>query len=48
MCYIAVATRLPPRRKGRKRKKAIVAVDATGLAPGGISTFSINRSTDRG
>ena len=45
---IAVATRLVPRRRGRKRKKAVVAVDATGLAPGSISTFFINRRTDRG
>ena len=44
----AVATRLVPRRWGRKRKKATVAVDATGLAPGSISTFFINRRTDRG
>jgi hypothetical protein len=44
---VAVATRLVPRRRGRKRKKAVVAVDATGLAPG-ISTFFINRRTDRG
>lgn len=45
---VAVATRLVPRRRGRKRKKAVVAVDATGLAPGSISTFFINRRTDRG
>jgi hypothetical protein len=45
---VAVATRLTPRRRGRKRKKAIVAVDATGLAPGSVSTFFINRCTDRG
>ena len=45
---IAVATRLVPRRRGRKRKKAVVAVDATGLAPGSVSTFFINRRTDRG
>lgn len=44
----AVATRLVPRRRGRKRKKAVVAVDATGLAPGSVSTFFINRRTDRG
>ncbi len=44
----AVATRLVPRRRGRKRQKAVVAVDATGLAPGSISTFFINRRTDRG
>lgn len=44
----AVATRLTPRRRGRKRKKATVAVDATGLAPGSVSTFFINRRTDRG
>jgi hypothetical protein len=43
---ITVATR--PRRRGRQRKRAIVAVDATGLAPGSISTFFINRRTDRG
>src|SRR5919107_768014 len=45
---VAVATRLVPRRRGRKRKKAVVAVDATGLAPGSISTFFINRRADRG
>ena len=45
---IAVAARLTPRRRGRKRKKAVVAVDATGLAPGSVSTFFINRRTDRG
>lgn len=45
---ITVATRLVPRRPRRKRKKAVVAVDATGLAPGSISTFFINRRTDRG
>jgi hypothetical protein len=44
----AVATRLVPRGRGRKRKKAVVAVDATGLAPGSVSTFFINRRTDRG
>jgi hypothetical protein len=45
---VAVAARLAPRRRGRKRKKAVVAVDATGLAPGAVSTFFINRRTDRG
>jgi hypothetical protein len=45
---VAVASRLTPRHRGRKRKKAVVAVDATGLAPGAISTFFINRRTDRG
>lgn len=45
---IAVAQRLVPRRRGRKRKKAVVAVDATGLAPGSVSTFFVNRRTDRG
>lgn len=45
---VATATRLMPRRRGRKRQKAVVAVDATGLAPGAISTFFINRRTDRG
>lgn len=45
---IAVATRLVPRSRGRKRKKAVVAVDATGLAPGSVSTFFINRRTGRG
>ena len=45
---IAIATRLVPRRRGRRRKKAVVAVDATGLAPGSVSTFFINRRTDRG
>lgn len=45
---IAIVGRLTPRRRGRKRKKAVVAVDATGLAPGSITTFFINRRTDRG
>jgi hypothetical protein len=45
---IAIVGRLTLHRRGRKRKKAIVAVDATGLAPGSISTFFINRRTDRG
>jgi hypothetical protein len=45
---IAVVGQLTPRRRGRKRRKAVVAVDATGLAPGSISTFFINRRTDRG
>jgi hypothetical protein len=45
---IAVASRLVPRRRRRKPKKAVVAVDATGLAPGSISTFFVNRRTDRG
>lgn len=44
----AVAQRLVPRRRGRKRKKAVVAMDATGLAPGSVRTFFINRRTDRG
>jgi hypothetical protein len=44
----AVAARPTPRRRGRKRKKATVAVDATGLAPGSVSTFFINRRADRG
>ena len=44
----AVATRPTPRRRGRKRKKAAVAVDATGLVPGSVSTFFINRRTDPG
>ncbi len=39
----AVASRLTPRR-GRKRKQAVVA---TGLAPGSISAFFVNRRTDR-
>ena len=29
-------------------KRAVLAVDATGLAPGAISTFFINRKRDRG
>lgn len=45
---IAVADRLRPRRRGPKRKKAVVAVDATGLAPGSVSTFFVNRQRDRG
>ena len=34
--------------KNRQTKQAILAVDATGLAPGAISTFFINRKKDRG
>jgi hypothetical protein len=34
--------------KDRPAQKAILAVDATGLAPGAISTFFINRKKDRG
>jgi transposase len=34
--------------KDRPTKRAVVAVDATGLAPGAISTFFINRKRDRG
>jgi IS5 family transposase len=45
---VAIATRLMPRRRGRKQKKAVAAVDATGLSPGSVSTFFINRRTDRG
>lgn len=45
---VAVVHRLTSHRRGRKRNKATVAVDATGLAPGSISTFFINRRTDRG
>jgi hypothetical protein len=45
---IAVVNRLPNRRRGRKPKKATVAVDATGLAPGSISTAFVNRQRDRG
>lgn len=44
----AVAARLAPRRRGRPRKKAAVAVEAMGLAPGSVSTFFITRRTDRG
>jgi hypothetical protein len=45
---IAVASRLVPRRRGRQPKKAVVAVDATGLAPGSVSTYFVNRRADRG
>lgn len=45
---VATATPLTPKRRSRKRKKAVVAVDATGLASGSVSTFFINRCTDRG
>jgi hypothetical protein len=46
---ITLLERFTPRHKrGRRRKQAVVAVDATGLAPGSISTFFINRRTDRG
>ncbi len=34
--------------KARPTEKHILAVDATGLAPGAISTFFINRKRDRG
>jgi Transposase DDE domain/Transposase domain (DUF772) len=34
--------------KDRTTKRAVLAVDATGLAPGAISTFFINRKRDRG
>jgi hypothetical protein len=45
---VAVVQRLPNRRRGRKPKGATVAVDATGLAPGSISTFFVNRQRDHG
>lgn len=45
---IAIASRLPYQRRGRKPKKATVAVDGTGLAPGSISTFFVNRQRDHG
>lgn len=34
--------------KAKPTKRAVFAVDATGLAPGAISTFFINRKRDRG
>jgi hypothetical protein len=34
--------------KDKPTKRAVLAVDATGLAPGAISTFFINRKRDRG
>lgn len=34
--------------KNGPTKRAVFAVDATGLAPGAISTFFINRKRDRG
>lgn len=34
--------------KDKPTKRAVFAVDATGLAPGAISTFFINRKRDRG
>lgn len=34
--------------KDAATKRAVVAVDATGLAPGAISTFFVNRKRDRG
>ena len=34
--------------RDRSTKRAVFAVDATGLAPGAISTFFINRKRDRG
>ena len=39
---------LMPRPQGRNGKKTGVAVEATGLATGSISTFFINRRTDCG
>lgn len=43
-----VVRRLQRRRPLPKRTKAIVAVDATGLAPGSISTFFIRRREHHG
>lgn len=37
-----------PEEHRSEDRKAIVAVDATGLAPGAISTFFVNRRKDRG
>jgi len=34
--------------QGQTKRKTVLAVDATGLAPGAISTFFINRKRDRG
>src|SRR5581483_10490436 len=45
---VAVAQRLPNRQRGRQPKRAPLAVDATGLAPGSISTFFVNRQRDHG
>lgn len=42
-CRVAVVERMPVRAEG-----AILAVDATGRAPGAISTFFVNRKRDRG
>jgi hypothetical protein len=44
----AVVSHWPSPRGGRTRQKAMVAVDATGLAPGSISTFFVDRQRDRG
>lgn len=34
--------------QGQTKRKTVFAVDATGLAPGAISTFFVNRKRDRG
>ena len=36
-----------PRQRGRRRAKARVAVDSTGLTPGAVSTFFVKRVRDR-
>jgi hypothetical protein len=43
---LVVISRLVPRLRRGKRKKVVVAVDATGLAPSSISAFFVNRRTD--
>jgi hypothetical protein len=45
---VAFALRLTPRRKGAQAEEGDGGVDATGAAPGSVSTFFINRRTDRG
>lgn len=44
---LSEAARRLPKRRGRPAK-SVVAVDATGLAPGAISTFFVNRQRDHG
>jgi hypothetical protein len=44
---VEAVKRLPLFRRGKSHKRT-VAVDATGLAPGAISTFFVNRQRNRG
>jgi hypothetical protein len=44
---LAEAVARLPRRPGRPRRQARIAVDSTGLTPGAVSTFFIKRAKDR-